>query len=61
MEQDKNKLDDFVVLVYRMRLAQRIYFKKRHQDDLIEAKKLEKEVDDFVLNYKFKEDKENGE
>ena len=39
-------IDDFINLVRRMRQAQKDYFGKgRKQSDLIEAKKLEKEVD----------------
>ena len=38
-------IDDFIDLVRRMRAAQKAFFKKRKQSDLIESKRLEKEVD----------------
>lgn len=42
---------DFKKLVNEMREAQKRYFKTRDRKDLQKAKKLEKEVDDFLLRY----------
>lgn len=42
---------DFKKLVNEMREAQKRYFKTRDRKDLQKAKRLEKEVDDFLLKY----------
>lgn len=45
--------EEFLELVRRLRAAQKAYFKDRKQSDLIESKKLEKQVDqalDAALN-----------
>lgn len=40
--------DEFVVAVFRMRIAQKDYFKKPITGKLLRAKALEKEVDEVI-------------
>lgn len=53
MEKTENKLNQFADLVFRMRNAQKKYFKSPSGSDdkktaLIDSKQLEKEVDYFI-------------
>lgn len=41
---------EFIEAVEKMRNAQKAYFKFRNRSDLIEAKRLEAEVDQFLKN-----------
>lgn len=41
----------FIDLVCRMRTAQNAYFRSRSYDDLDESKKLEREVDQALLDF----------
>ncbi len=42
---------EFIEMVAAMRLAQQQYFKTRMSSYLEKAKKLEKQVDDYLLSY----------
>ena len=41
-------MDNFKKLVSYMRLAQKAYFRDRTKENLVKAKSLEKQVDDFL-------------
>lgn len=45
-----NELTKFENLVLRMRKQQNDYFRSRNKNTLIYCKKLEKEVDDHIIN-----------
>ena len=45
------KLQAFVVLVNKMRVAQRRYFRERTQSALVDSKKLEQEVDEQLKGF----------
>ena len=48
-------LDEFVILAYRVRQAQRAYFRRRDPGLLEESKKLERELDEAIKQHTAKQ------
>lgn len=45
-------MDEFIKLVEQMRIAQKMYFRTRNQHFLIDSKKYETQVDEYIRNYR---------